>query len=263
MQVDPNDVPLFEKEYGEPALINAADYVKARDVPSHCVVTFFREVVERVRVDHAAEEAYRVRSEMGEFPLLRFEYDGKPLAMILCGVGAPLAVGMLEEIIAAGCRYFVVCGGAGVVDSSIDANRVIVPTAAVRDEGVSYHYLPPSREVAPTDRALAAVRECLSRKGIAFTEGKTWTTDAFFRETPSIIEKRRRQGCLCVEMEAAGLFAAARYRGVELAQMVYAGDDVGGELWDPRDWHKQTGARERLFHLAAEACLSITAGEGR
>lgn len=251
------DCPLFEKDYEESALINAAEVVSVDNAPKHCVLTFFGEVAERARSEYRCEEVYRIRSEMGQIPLVALEVNGRPLAMAHCGVGAPLAAGMLEEIIAAGCRCFVVCGGAGVVDPAIDANRVIVPTAAIRDEGTSYHYLAPSRAVAPTDAALNAVRDAIREAGIPATEGKTWTTDAIYRETPGLVRRRREEGCVAVEMEAAALFAVARYRGVELAQVLYAGDDVAGELWDSRDWHKQTDARERLFELAVDACLRM------
>lgn len=251
------DSPLFEKEYDAAAIINAAEIVSVEDAPEHCVLTFFGEVAARIVGEYAAEEVYRIRSEMGEFPLVAFEIEGRRIAMMHCGVGAPQAAAMLEEIIAAGCRYFVACGGAGVVDPSIDANQVLLPTSAIRDEGTSYHYLPPSREVPPTETAVEAVRDVLREAGVPWAEGKTWTTDAIYRETPGLVRRRRKEGCIAVEMEAAALFAVARFRGVELAQLLYAGDNVAGELWDPRDWEKQTDARERLFRLAVDACFRM------
>ena len=80
------------------------------------------------------------------------------------------------------------------------------------------------------------------------------------------IDRRRAEGCVTVEMEAAALFAAAQFRGVPLGQLLYAGDDVGGDEWDPRGdqgdweargWDGRASTRERLFWLAAEACLQM------
>ena len=85
--------------------------------------------------------------------------------------------------------------------------------------------------------------------------GKTWTTDAFYRETPDKVALRRSEGCVAVEMEAAAFFAVARFRGVTFAQMLYGGDDVSGEEWDHREWNKRRSVREDLLWLAAEACL--------
>jgi uridine phosphorylase len=163
---------------------------------------------------------------------------------------------LLEEVIALGCRDFVACGGAGVLDSSIAVGQVIVPTAAVRDEGTSYHYLPPSREVEPHPEAVAAIEVTLRAHGVDYITGKTWTTDAIYRETPSKVARRRGEGCLAVEMEAAAFFAVARFRGVRFAQMLYGGDDVAAEQWSSRSWDTHSVC-EILFWLAVEACLSL------
>ena len=84
---------------------------------------------------------------------------------------------------------------------------------------------------------------------------KTWTTDAFYRETPAKVRRRREEGCLTVEMEAAAFFAVAQFRGVPFAQLLYGGDDVSG-VWDFRAWTTHA-VREELFWLAAEACLAL------
>src|SRR4051794_11398994 len=135
--------------------------------------------------------------------------------------------------------------------------HLVVPAAAIRDEGTSYHYLPPGREVEPSPEAVAAIEAVLKRHGCAYLTGKTWTTDAIYRETAGKVRRRREEGCLTVEMEAAALFAVARFRCVNLAQVLYGGDDVSGGDWDSRHWDKSTSVRERVFRLAAEACLEL------
>jgi len=132
--------------------------------------------------------------------------------------------------------------------------HVVVPDAAVRDEGTSYHYLPPSREVAADPDAVATAVSVLERHGVPHIVGKTWSTDAPYRETVARIARRRAEGCVTVEMEAAAFMAVARHRGVRFAQYLYAGDDLSGEAWDHRSW-QTTSARRTLFELAVEACL--------
>ena len=184
-------------------------------------------------------------------------WGGQRLALYHPGVGAPLAAGLLEESIALGCRRFIACGGAGVLDRAIALGHLVVPTSAVRDEGTSYHYLPPDREVGPSAEALTALEAVLERRGCAYLRGKTWTTDALYRETAAKVRRRREEGCLVVEMEAAALFAVARFRGVILAQVLYGGDDVSGAEWDSRHWDQSLTVREQVFWLAAEACLAL------
>ena len=77
-----------------------------------------------------------------------------------------------------------------------------------------------------------------------------------FRETRARMLARRREGCLTVEMEAAAFFAVAQFRRVQFGQILYGGDDLGGDAWDHRNWNRHQ-IRERLFTLAAEACLSM------
>lgn len=156
-----------------------------------------------------------------------------------------------------GCRKFIACGGAGVLDGKIGVGHVVVPSSAVRDEGTSYHYLPPSREVAASAEGLKAIQNTLDTHEVPYIVGKTWTTDGLYRETPAKVARRKAEGCLTVEMEAAAFFAVAQFRGVTFAQLLYGGDDVGGDAWDHREWHRQSSTREKLFWLAAESCLKL------
>ena len=187
---------------------------------------------------------------------MSWTYGGRRLAVVSSGVGARAAAARLEHMIALGCRKFIACGGAGTLDSAIAVGHIVVPDSAIRDEGTSYHYLKPAREVAPTPRALAAIEAELRENHHEYLRGKTWTTDAVYRETRERMNRRRREGCLVVEMEAAAFFAVARFRGVELAQILYGGDSLAGRQWNPRGWNRHA-MRERLFHLAAEACLRL------
>lgn len=171
-------------------------------------------------------------------------------------MGAPLAAGILEELIALGARRLVICGGAGALVPALTLGHAVVPTAAVRDEGTSFHYLPPGREVELDASAAKAITETLEAAGMPYVTGKTWTTDGPYRETPGRVERRRAEGCLTVEMEAAALAAVAQFRGVRLGYLLYAGDSLADEEWDDRSWHAHPG-RAGLFELAAEACLRL------
>ena len=173
------------------------------------------------------------------------------------GVGAALSAALLEEVIAFGCNKFIACGGCGVLKEEVAVGHLIVVSSAVRDEGVSYHYLPPAREVQPNALAVQSLVSVLDEQGVPYLTGNTWTTDAPYRETRARIKRRRAEGCLAVEMEAAGMMAVAQFRKVPLAQVLYAGDDLSGSEWDNRDWQSRSDVRERLFWLAADAVLLL------
>lgn len=156
-----------------------------------------------------------------------------------------------------GCKKFIACGGAGVLEKGIAVGHIVVPRAAVRDEGTSYHYLPPAREVSASSEGIAAIERVLKEHRMDYIISKTWTTDAPYRETPEKVRLRKSEGCLTVEMEAAAFFAVAQFRGIVFAQMLYGGDDVSGSDWDTRGWGSRIEIREKLFWLAAEACLTL------
>jgi uridine phosphorylase len=221
------------------------------------VICFFQDVITKVCQENATRAISTQRWEDAAHPVYELDMDGKRLAFVHPGVGAPKAAAMLEEINALGCRKFIACGGAGVLDREIAVGHIVVPSAAVRDEGTSYHYLPPSREVAASPEGIAAIERTLKQHDVPYIVGKTWTTDAPYQETSAKVQLRKSEGCLTVEMEAAAFFAVAQFRQVIFAQMLYGGDDVSGGEWDSRRWTERASVREKLFWLAAEACLAL------
>jgi uridine phosphorylase len=249
--------PLLEFDAARVAIIEPSRVIEPIDIAEHCVLCFFQEVIaELVREGARARHLHTGQSEVGDYPVYELDYGNRRLAVVHPGVGAPAAVARFERVIALGCRKFVVCGGAGVLDGAINVGDIVVPSSAVRDEGASHHYLKPAREVAPTRRALAAIEAVLSENHHDYVRGKTWTTDAVYPETRQRVNRRRREGCVVVDMEAAAFFAVARFRRVECAQILYGGDSLAGRRWDPRGWNRHA-MRERLFHLAAQACLRL------
>lgn len=227
------------------------------DFPSHLVLCFFREVIEKVVAENNARELYTVRSEIKPFPFYEIEVEGKRLAITQLGVGAPMAAMQMEIGVALGARYVVACGGCGVLDREIACGHILLPTSAFREEGCSYHYLPPSAEVELDEKMVGILEDTLKENGVDYLCTKTWTTDAAYRETERKAAAYLARGCLAVEMEVAALAAVAKFRGVDYAQYLYAGDTVVAKQWDKRGWTDRTEIRENLFWLSVEACLKM------
>jgi len=255
--MQPKSLPLLEFDPSPQAQIEPGAIIDQIDAPQHCVVCFFQEVIDRLVQDQTAHILSNRQWEGMSHPLYELELQSQRLAIFHPGVGAPLAAGMLEEVIALGCRKFIACGGCGVIEPGIAVGQFLVPYSAVRDEGTSYHYIEPSREVAASPQALAAIQDALRKNAVDFRLVKTWTTDAPYRETQEKVRLRRAEGCQTVEMEAAAFFAVAQFRGVPFGQILYAGDDVSGDEWTSRDWHSRLDIRTGLFWLAAQACLAL------
>jgi len=184
-----------------------------------------------------------------------FQYAGQTLGTYLSPVGAPGAAATLEMAIAHGARKFVVFGTCGALGSK-PATGIIVPTAAYRDEGTSYHYARSSDYITVTTADQTA--RILTDLGIDHTCGKVWTTDAFFRETQGNMAKRVAQGCLAVDMETSALAAVSQFRGVAVHHFLHTADTLSTDGWDsgllgvlPAE------PRARYFTIAAEIAVRL------
>jgi uridine phosphorylase len=257
MDSNESTYPILEYDPEPEAILEPVRLIQPMDVPEHCVVCFFQDVITGLVQSGQARQVAKSGSEIGDHPVYELDYGGRRLAFFHPGVGAPLAAALLEEAIARGSRKFIACGGCGVLNREIAVGHLIVPVSAVRDEGTSYHYLPPAREVSASPEGVAAIEATLRRRGVEYLLAKTWTTDAFYRETRGKAARRVAEGCLAVEMEASAFFAVAQARGVTFAQILYGGDVVVAEGWDGRGWGQRGSIRQQLFWLAAEACLEL------
>lgn len=178
--------------------------------------------------------------------------EGRTIGVIGNAVGAPFAVLVAEEVFASGGELLVSVTSAGQLDPTLNLPATILVQEALRGEGTSHAYLPPDDFVSGDATLLAAVAAALPRSGIAAICGRTWTTDAPFRETPSAIAAATTAGLHAVEMEIAGLYAfaqACRKPVVCFAlvtnQMAQAGDDFEKGV--------DNGARHALALVAATA----------
>ncbi len=251
------EFPILEFDSASSSMIEPSNIIKKQDVPEHCVITFFSDVIEKMLNEGKLEKIGEFYTVTVVLPIYKTEYKGKSIGIVQGYLGAAGSGAQLEELIAMGFKKFIVCGAAGVLQEDIQLGHIIVPHSAVRDEGLSYHYLEPSREVECNKEALNCITDYLKTNEIPFTEAKTWTTDGFYRETEEKIALRVSEGCLTVEMEAAAFFAVAKFRNVLLGQILYGGDDLSGIEWDSRNWNRSEDVRVNLVDLSMAICLEL------
>ena len=126
------------------------------------------------------------------YPIYECLYNQEKICLCPAPVGSAAAVQVLEYLIAGGVTKIISVGSCGVLED-IPENRFLIPVSALRDEGTSYHYLPPSREVEISKAGINAIESALSQKNIPYWEVKTWTTDGFLSRNSrngSVSERR-------------------------------------------------------------------------
>ena len=156
-----------------------------------------------------------------------FEHSDQHFGVIGCAVGASFAVLLAEQLFASGCRLLISMTSAGQIVEQGSPPYFILIDRALRDEGTSYHYLPPA-EFAEADEVLVeAAMKAFEAAHQPMHRGASWTTDAPFRETAAAIERCRQRNILAVEMEAAGLYAFANARGKPVLCFAHVTNQMG------------------------------------
>jgi uridine phosphorylase len=156
-----------------------------------------------------------------------FHHEGHEYGIVGCAVGAAFAVLIAEELFASGCRLLISMTSAGQIMPRQAPPYFIVIDRALRDEGASYHYLPPSDYSEAEPRLVQLAGEALTAAGVSVAVGATWTTDAPFRETPEAIDAALHVGVFAVEMEAAALYAFAKARGQSVLCFAHVTNQMG------------------------------------
>ena len=251
---------LHEFDPNPAAVINPSDtHGTLWNCPKVAVSCFERSTFDRMLERLGGVEITRMKKANWDAPVYRTEYKDLEIALFEAYVGAAGCVGDLEELFFAGVEKLVLFGTCGVLDKSIRNCGVIIPTSALRDEGASFHYAPPSDEIEVNPKYREEFIEILNRHKCTYALGKTWTTDAFYRETPEKAARRKAQGCVCVDMECSAVAALAQFRGKEVFQFFHGSDCLDGgdwEVWGLSQNANITG-KDRVALLALELAVRI------
>lgn len=247
------------------AVINPDMCIKGtvENFPEITISCFSHHLFEAVLAFFEPQEFARVGGANGKHPVYAVTYKGKRFAFFESRVGEPACIGDFEDLIAMGLKKLILFGNCGVLDKRIEDCGIIIPTAALRDEGSSYHYAPPADRIAVNRKFRDLFHNVLDEHGYPYVEGTTWTTDAPYRETRQKVAGRKAQGAICVEMECAGMQAVADFRGVDFFQFFYAGDNLDQNVWDPRSLSGKTRLDDKgkIALLAFELGLKILEAE--
>ena len=251
-----NEFPILEYDSSVHAIFDpesAEDVVKKIKLPEKAVFAFLGSCIDDYAKNIGADIVYTIESITKDYPIYVIEHNGERICLCQAPMGAPAALQNLEIILHCGVKKIISAGSCGVL-CDIPENQFIIPTKALRDEGSSYHYLPPSRFVDLDMPMTDHIRRVFSEKSIPFTEGITWTTDALYRETQDMVNHRKNEGCTTVDMECAALAACAKFRGADLGMFFFTADSLADtEAYDIRDFGRAS------LVPALHMCLDIIA----
>ena len=231
--------PNFAGKHAHDALFNPQDFINymqqqqilpVLQMPQSIIFCYQRDLLRHVLTN---EETEHVKGLPNQLHLLK-DTTGKVAIYGGFGIGGPAAASSLEAFIALGVRTFVSIGIAGTLQPTLRIGDTVVCNRALRDEGVSHHYLEAARYAYPSEWLTERLTHTLEQGGHSPVPGSTWTIDTPYRETVAEARHYQQEGIATVEMEAAALFAVAHYRKVDIAAAFVISDSLAELIWNPQ-----------------------------
>lgn len=216
----------------EPLLKVEGFYEKHDKICDIGILTFSEKVIAWMLAHYECEKVSEIGSANGARSIYTTVVNGHKIAFYLSFIGSATAGSCIEDFAyLTGATKFIMFGSSGSLRPDETEGKIIIPTSAYRDEGLSYHYLNLEDEYIDVP-GWKQTADFFDDRKVPYILGKTWTTDAIFRETKKKAEKLRNDGCIAVEMECAGVQAVCRYKGFALYDFLFASDHLDGADWN-------------------------------
>ena len=236
MAIIKHEIPLLEFDTDQTAVIDPTHENLDLKLPRKCVFAFLGSYIDEFAKKTEANQVSLFISATKHYPIYITNYKGEDIVLCQAPVGAAAATQILDWLIGYGVREIISAGSCGALEK-FPESTFLVPSKALRDEGTSYHYAPPSRFMEISELARNAIQATILEHGMKYQEVISWSTDGFFRETKEKVAYRKSEGCAVVEMECSALAACAALRGATWGMILYTADSLADvEKYDMRNW---------------------------
>lgn len=243
-------IALLEFDENKQGKLSPEDFdTSPKNLPERCVLAFSRSSVEEIAQKYSAKRISQVTCCTCDVPIYSLDFEGLKIALTTGFLGSAGVATQIEELCSGGVKTIIACGAAGSLTPQ-PLGALVIPDSAVRDEGASFHYAPPSYEIEADLDVVKHIEKTLENLGLPYITSKTWTTDGLYRETEDKIALRRSQGCITVEMECSAMIAVTRFCGAKFGQILYCGDDLSGTVYDSRKFYEAKEVRRSLIEYA-------------
>lgn len=249
-----NELPILEYDTEEKAVLMPGEMWNYKFTKKAAMLFMEPEIDEYV-ANNKCEMIGKFESITKIFPVYKTIHKGVEITFCQAPLGGAGAVQIMEQLIKGGVKEIIAAGCCGSLVEDVEG-EYFIPTKALRQEGTSYHYLPPSREVEINEKAINAIEKALIMNGKSYHKCRTWTTDGFYRETKDMILYRKQEGYSVVEMECASMAACAKMRKIIFGQLLFTADSLADlEKHDGRNWGD--GHFANAMKLAFDAVVEV------
>ncbi len=253
--ISKHEFPILEYDHHSEEVILPCHQPFKKPLPSRAVFAFLEDHIDAYAKEHNAQTVGFFQTVTMPFPIYVVNYRGEDICLCRAPLGSAASAQFLDYLIGHGCQRIITGGCCGAL-VDLPENAFLIPAKALRDEGASYHYLPPARYVEIAPEARRAIRETLDAHGLTYSEVTVWSTDGFFRETRDMVAYRREEGCSVVDMECAALASVAQKRGALFGQILFTADSLADtDRYDERGWGQDSF--QRALTLCLDAVLKL------
>ena len=230
----------------EPLMSLKDFYGDKKEIIEICLVIFLKEIYEYILKTYECEVIGNIKACNGEYPIYKFNYEGKVLGFYLTMIGSTMSSQfVIETSWITGATKFIMFGSSGSLNKEITTNKYVIPKEAYRDEGMSYHYAPASDYITIKNHSI--VKKIFDELHLPNVEGKIWTTDAFLRETKGQVAKRKEEGCIAVEMGIAGVQSVCDFHNLDLYSFIVTGDVLSEEKYEVGGLRNANHSLDKFF----------------
>ena len=255
MSIVKNEIPILEFDTEQIAVLNPTHENLGLELPRKCVFAFLGTYIDEYANKTDSKQVSTFVSATKNYSIYITKYKGEDIVLCQAPVGAAPSAQILDWLIGYGVREIISAGSCGALEK-FPESTFLVPNKALRDEGTSYHYAPPSRFMEINKRARRAIEETILEHGMNYQEVITWSTDGFYRETKEKVAYRKSEGCAVVEMECSALAACANFRNVIWGMILYTADSLADvDKYDERNWGGN--AYEYALTLCLDAIIKL------
>ena len=255
MSIIKSEIPILKFDSDQSAVIMPDHEKLDLKLPSKAVFAFLGDHIDNYAQSSETKQVSEFISATKSYPIYVTRYKGEEICLVQAPVGAAPAAQILDWLIGYGVKKIISAGSCGAL-ADFPESTFLVPYKALRDEGTSYHYAPPSRFIEMNSKALKAIEKTITERGMKYQEVITWSTDGFFRETKEKVAYRKSEGCSVVEMECSALAAVAEMRNVVWGMILYTADSLAdADRYDERNWGGDS--YEYALKLCLDAVLNL------
>jgi uridine phosphorylase len=249
-------IPICKKKYNSESIRTPKNFEAYRrsigkwpkfKAPESIIISYDDRMMDYVEKNYDIEKC---RAFCGDFWFLK-DTNNKVAIYGNWGIGAALIATRIEEFIQFGIKNFISIGEAGGIPKELNIGDIVVCNKALRDDGVSPHYLKPAKFVSASKELTEKIILAAKKRNIPFKIGPTWTLDTIYRQTKAEIKQFQKENILTIDMETAAIFAIAQYRKVKAGAILTVSDSFKNLKWDPK-FHETTESLQKIFEIAKE-----------